>query len=156
MRIAELTTQTDRALTDADRDTSSARTRGELAASARLTRVRSFRNLLIGGILTLFALAICSPSVSLSSRVAAALLPAGGQDEVRLLAAGGARGAPAAADIDDLVAQAAKPRDVLVIEIVGLVAATLAGAIALRGMRGTSTPYAVLVAPSSSSCRPAH
>ena len=53
---------------------------------------------------------------------------------------------PATADIDDLVAQAAKPRDVLVIEIVGLVAATLAGAIALRGMRGTSTPYAVPVA----------
>jgi hypothetical protein len=53
---------------------------------------------------------------------------------------------PTGAKVDDLVAKTADPYDVLVIELVGLVAATLAGAIALRGMRGTSTPYAVPVA----------
>jgi hypothetical protein len=53
---------------------------------------------------------------------------------------------PATADIDRLVSTTATGADVFIVEIVGLVAATLAGAIALRRMRGTSTPYGVPVA----------
>ena len=148
MRIAELTTQTDRALTDADRDTLvGAHHAANSQRRRELTRLRSFRNLLIGGILTLFALAILLAVLSARHPewLPLCFLP---EDKMKFVCPLQEVHVahPAAADIDDLVAQAAKPRDVLVIEIVGLVAATLAGAIALRGMRGTSTPYAVPVA----------
>jgi hypothetical protein len=148
MRIAELTTQTDRALTDADRDTLvGAHHAANSQRRRELTRLRSFRNLLFGGILTLFALAILLAILSARHPewLPLCFLP---EDKMKFVCPLQEVHVahPAAADIDDLVAQTAKPRDVLVIEIVGLVAATLAGAIALRGMRGTSTPYAVPVA----------
>jgi hypothetical protein len=46
-------------------------------------------------------------------------------------------------DFDDGVKATVQPADVLVVEIVGLLAAAVAGAAALHNMRGTSTPYKV-------------
>ena len=46
-------------------------------------------------------------------------------------------------DFDDGVKATVHPADVLVVEIVGLLAAAVAGAAALHTMRGTSTPYKV-------------
>jgi hypothetical protein len=65
-------------------------------------------------------------------------------------AAGGAAGVSAAAtgtrDLDRTMAKTVSPWDIGLIEIVGLVAAAVASAFALRGIRGTSTPYSLPVA----------
>jgi hypothetical protein len=148
LRIAELTTQTDQALTDADRDTLvGAHHAANSQRRRELTRLRSFRNLLFGAIVTLFALAILLAILSAAHPewLPLCFLP---EDKMKFVCPLQEVHVahPATADIDVLVGQTAKPRDVLVIELVGLVAATLAGAVALRGMRGTSTPYAVPVA----------
>jgi hypothetical protein len=47
---------------------------------------------------------------------------------------------------DRLARKTADPVDVLLVEAIGLIAAALASAAALRGMRGTSTPYGVPLA----------
>jgi hypothetical protein len=52
----------------------------------------------------------------------------------------------AALDIDKTTAETVSPWDLWLVEIIGLVAAGVASAFALRGMRGTSTPYGLPVA----------
>ena len=65
---------------------------------------------------------------------------------------GGAPGQPAAPDAEvqedvDIITRATvSPWDIFLIEIVGLLAAAVAAAAALRSIRGTSTPYSVPVA----------
>ena len=54
--------------------------------------------------------------------------------------------AVAVADIDTYVAQAVTPSDMALIEIIGMIAAVVAGIVALRNVRGTSTPYSLAVA----------
>jgi len=49
-------------------------------------------------------------------------------------------------DIDTEIAATASHWDLVLVELVGLVAAAVAGAFALRGVRGTSTPYSLPVA----------
>jgi hypothetical protein len=49
-------------------------------------------------------------------------------------------------DIDDAIAMTVNSWDILLIELIGLVAAAVASAFALRGIRGTSTPYSLPVA----------
>ncbi|MFD5899583.1 MULTISPECIES: hypothetical protein [unclassified Streptomyces] len=60
--------------------------------------------------------------------------------------ADGGGGPEAPGDVDDLYATVASRWDYLVVEFVGLVAATVAAATSLRRIRGTSTPYNVPVA----------
>jgi hypothetical protein len=112
-----------------------------------LVRLRSFRNLIAGATLTLLALAIMVAILGAFYRewLPLCFLPEDENkfvcplEEIRVAE-------PGTADTDDLVDETATSSDILVIEIVGLVAATLAGAVALRRMRGTSTPYGVPVA----------
>jgi hypothetical protein len=146
-RISELT-RPGQKLAEADRDTLIAALHAANSHRRReLTRLRSFRNLIAGGALTLFALAII---IALLARkhpewMPLCFLP---EDKKKFVCPLHELPVPKPADakIDDLVAKTANPYDMLVIELVGLVAATLAGALALRSMRGTSTPYAVPVA----------
>ena len=49
-------------------------------------------------------------------------------------------------DIDEAIAATVSPWDLWLIELIGLVAAAVASAFALRGIRGTSTPYSLPVA----------
>jgi hypothetical protein len=49
-------------------------------------------------------------------------------------------------DIDDVIAQAVHGFDIALIEIIGMIAAVVAGIVALRNVRGTSTPYSLAVA----------
>jgi hypothetical protein len=111
-----------------------------------LLRLRSFRNLLVGAFLTLLVLAITLAVLGNlhPNWFPMCFLP---EDKHRfvcpLVEVPVAN--PATAKTDALVAQAARGADVLLVEIVGLIAATLAGALALRRMRGTSTPYGVPV-----------
>ena len=52
-----------------------------------------------------------------------------------------ANGIPAAGDIDDVVSSSAQPGDILLVEFVGLLAAAVSGAAALRRVKGTTTPF---------------
>jgi hypothetical protein len=49
-------------------------------------------------------------------------------------------------DIDAEIQQTVSPRDVLLVEFVGLLAASIAAALAIRNLRGTSDPYGIPVA----------
>lgn len=49
-------------------------------------------------------------------------------------------------DVDEVVTQAARAGDVLLIEFVGLVAAALSGSASLRRLKGTTTPFGLPVA----------
>jgi hypothetical protein len=148
MRVDELTKHPRPALPDADRDALVAAFHAANSQRRReLTRLRGFRNLLGAATFILAALAVVL--AILGSRhpdwLPLCFLP---EDKMKFVCplqeVHVAK--PAGADIDVLVSQTARSHDILVIELVGLVAATLAGAVALRGMRGTSTPYAVPVA----------
>jgi hypothetical protein len=59
------------------------------------------------------------------------------------------QGQPSAAeqrDIDDVTRETTSPWDIFIVELVGLIAASVATAAALRNIRGTSTPYSLPVA----------
>jgi hypothetical protein len=146
-RIDEIT-RPGRELTEVDRDTLVAAHHAANSHRRReLIRLRSFRNLIGGGAVTLLGLAVVIAVVSHRHPgwLPLCFLP---EDKKRFVCPLHEFPVPnpTGAKVDDLVARTADPYDALVIELVGLVAATLAGAIALRGMRGTSTPYAVPVA----------
>lgn len=113
-----------------------------------LIRLRSFRNLVVGATALLFGFAIAVAILGLlhSNWLPVCFLPEDKKKFVCPLAETAIQGDPTKQDIDTLVSDTARPQDVLIVELVGLVAATLAGAVAIRGMRGTSTPYAVPVA----------
>ncbi|MBM7805155.1 hypothetical protein JOD57_000992 [Geodermatophilus bullaregiensis] len=49
-------------------------------------------------------------------------------------------------DVDDVIEETARPWDVPLIEGIGMVAAGVTGAVSLRRLRGSSTPFAVSVA----------
>ena len=51
-----------------------------------------------------------------------------------------------ARDIDDVVAETAKPEDLMVVELVGLTAAAVAAAAAIRNIKGSSERYGLPVA----------
>jgi hypothetical protein len=53
---------------------------------------------------------------------------------------------PADPDVDDVVKATAGRADLLVVELVGLTAAAVAAATALRSIRGSSEPYGLPVA----------
>jgi hypothetical protein len=112
-----------------------------------LLRLRSFRNLLAGATVTLLALAV---GVAVLAEIHPNWFPVCffPGDQHKFVCPLGETSVPnaAAADVDDLTLRTATGADVLLVEILGLIAATLAGALALRRMRGTSTPYGVPVA----------
>jgi hypothetical protein len=146
-RIADITLPGHK-LTEADRDTLvSAFHAANSNRRRELTRLRSFRNLIWGGTVTLFVLAVLLAILGARhpNWMPLCFLP---EDKRKFVCPLNETpvAKPSSADIDALVEGTTTAQDIIVIELVGLVAATLAGAIALRSMRGTSTPYAVPVA----------
>lgn len=127
------------------------------------TRVRSFRNMLY-----LCALALIVAAVGLAvlgfARPDLATLCFEPSDQVvcptklaavppAVTGGGGLPGQPAVnqspeqeAKQDAIARETADPFDLLLIEVIGLIAAAVAAAIALRDMRGTSAPYGVPLA----------
>jgi hypothetical protein len=61
-------------------------------------------------------------------------------------AGGGTEERPPLLDIDDVIEWTAKPWDLIVVELVGLTAAAIAAAAAIRGIRGSSERYGLPVA----------
>jgi hypothetical protein len=142
-------------LTDAERATVvSAVGTASAAARREHSRLRSFRNIVImttvamlvlaGGLAVMGArqpawIPLCFAPQGLESVVcptATAPLP----DDA-------ATGAPASgSDAASTIAATAQPHDIALVMLVGLAAAAVTGAAALRHVRGTSTPFAVPVA----------
>ncbi len=120
------------------------------------SRVRSFRNMLLacGLVLTLAAAGLAVLGWTRPDLAMLCFQPSGQAvcpTQVVATQAGDAAvtGQPAVLTPQEVQARdkatrdAASPLDVLFVEIVGLVAATLAAAAALRRLQGTSTPYGV-------------
>ena len=123
------------------------------------TRVRSFRNMLL---ICALMLTVAAAGLALLGALRPDLTPLCFQPDGRVVcptqmtAVAGdvpVTGQPAAgetpaaqAKLDEMARRIAAPVDVLLIEIMGLIGAALAGAAALRGMRGTSIPYGVPLA----------
>jgi hypothetical protein len=147
-------------LTDLERDEILGAVRAaSLEARREIRRVRSFRNVLLVSALILAVgvagvtiMAVLSPD-----KIAVCFVP---DNEIVVCPTDSAEvpsqdqptaGAetPSAAqqvNIDELVRDTARSWDVPLVEIIGLLAAGLAGAFALRGIQGTSTPYSLPVA----------
>ena len=148
------------ALTDLERDEVLGSVRAaSLEARREIRRVRSFRNVLLVSalMLTLGVAGITTVGVLSPGRVAVCFSP----DNSKIVCPTASKAVPSQeqpaardespspqqeVDIDELVRSTASSWDIPVVEIVGLLAAALAGALALRGIEGTSTPYSLPVA----------
>jgi hypothetical protein len=145
------------ALTGEDRNIIIATVRGAGSEARREgARVRSFRNVLLvtAGLMTLVALGL-----ALLGIVRPETLPVCFRPEDKVVcptqevdvpgqqAPAGTAATPAGSDrIAEAESNAVSSWDIPIIEGVGLIAAAIAGAAALRGTRGTSTPYSIPVA----------
>jgi hypothetical protein len=125
-------------------------------ARKKQTRVRSFRNMLFGAALVLSIAAILLALVGFADP---RLLPICYTPSGQVVCAtdmdvvdenGTATGQPAASEStrqqatqDDKARDLANKPDILLVEGVGLIAAAVAAAAALRGLKGTSNPYGV-------------
>jgi hypothetical protein len=128
------------------------------AALRERIRLRSFRNIVVGTALVMTLLALVMALLGLADRSliplcfapqesgsAVVVCPTAQSDRFTPSQSGGAPrdGAPVL-DIDNVVAGTAKPGDLLIVELVGLAAAAIAGAAAIRRIRGP---------PSGTACR---
>jgi hypothetical protein len=147
-------------LTDLETDEVLGSTRAaSLEARREIRRVRSFRNVLLvtALILALGVAGVTTMGVLSPQRIAVCFAP----DNVLIVCPTASKEVPKAdqptggsetgstqqqVKVEDLVRDTAGPWDIPVVEIVGLLAAALAGAYALRGIQGTSTPYSLPVA----------
>jgi hypothetical protein len=125
-----------------------------------LLRVRSFRNVMFGAAALLVPLAVAL-AIFGASRPDAIPLCFNPQELQKVVcpteevhippaareqAAGGATGEQSGPDIDPFIDEAAQPGDTLLVEVIGLIAAIVASVVALRNVKGTSTPYSLSVA----------
>ena len=130
-----------------------------LEARAEIRRVRSFRNVLLVSalFLTIGVAGVTTMGVLSPGRMALCFVP----DNEIVVCPTSSMAVPERSqprqgeetpsvqqqvDIDHLVRETASSWDIPLIEIVGLLAAALAGAFALRQIQGTSTPYSLPVA----------
>ena len=127
--------------------------RGAIVAAAReanaearreVTRVRSFRNVLLA---TAAMLAVAAIGIGALGIVDPDAMPLCFHPDDKVVCATEENPVPRnLPDIDAAVAQTASPWDIPLVELVGLIAAAVAAAVALRGIRGTTTPYGLPVA----------
>jgi hypothetical protein len=145
-----------RALPDEERGRIVSAVRGASSAALReQLRVRSFRNVLLATalLMTLLAAGIAILGLLSPTTVPLCFEPErSGQTVVvcptaqSALLTTGEEAGPAAPDVDDAVKQTAGPWDLLTVELVGLTAAAVAAATAIRGIRGSSEPHNLPVA----------
>jgi hypothetical protein len=138
-------TAEDRELTDPER---SAVVAGYHAANSQrrreILRLRSFRNVALFAALGLLAVAI---GLGVLGSLRPHLIPMCFSPDHQVVCPIHQTSWPAAKNQTDEAIQAtASGWDIWIIETIGLVAAALASAFALRGIRGTSTPYSLPVA----------
>ena len=146
--MAAITAQERNAIVSSVRAASKAALREQL-------RVRSFRNVLLvtSLVMTLLAVGVAVLGMFNPSAIPLCFQPErSGQTVVvcptqqSALLETGQESGPAVPDVDDVVKRTAGPADLLVVELIGLTAAAVAAATALRGIRGSSEPYGLPVA----------
>jgi hypothetical protein len=103
--------------------------------------VRSFRNVLL---VTALMLALAAVGVALLGILEPSALPLCFEPANNVVCA--TKEHPVSGDIDQSIAEAAGNWDLALVELVGLIAAAVAAAVALRNIRGTTTPYGLPVA----------
>jgi hypothetical protein len=147
-------------LRDADREAIIAAFRAAtIEARREVTRVRSFRNILLVGalVLTLGAAGLVAIAVIECEALPlcftpgdTVVCPSGSAivdlSKVDMTASDAQQAAQRASAIDQAMRQATSSWDVPIVELIGLIAAAVATAAALRGLRGTSTPYSLPIA----------
>jgi hypothetical protein len=127
-----------------------------LEARRSIRRVRSFRNVLL---VSALILSLCVAGITLLGVLAPEKIPLcftpETVDSVNVVcptgtlsveASGSSTVMPSQQELDENMRDTANAWDMPLIEIVGLLSAALAGALALRSIRGTSTPYSLPVA----------
>jgi hypothetical protein len=141
-----------------DRDAIVTAVRGASSAGRReVTRVRSFRNVLYVAAVMLTAAAALLALIGRSDPNAMPICFAPdtkivcptAENPLPPSATPASEGQPTAAqqrDIDDVTRETTSPLDIFLVELVGLIAASVAAAAALRNIKGTSTPYSLPVA----------
>jgi hypothetical protein len=119
------------------------------AALREHQQVRSFGNVLA---LTTFAMAVLAVTIGLFGWLRPEAMPLCFQpavDATTLVvcptAEADAGPDPAPAQVDGIMRDEADPVDLTLVELIGLTAAALAAAFSLRGVRGSSVPYSLLV-----------
>jgi hypothetical protein len=144
------------ALVESERPRIVSAVRGAASAALReQNRIRSFRNVLVActvgmaavalglgflGVLKDTALPVCfAPEQAGQIKVVCPIQQSGPQ----LLP--GQDGAPPG-DIDDLVDKTVRPGDIFLVELIGMTAAAVSAAGAVRNIRGSSEPYGVPIA----------
>lgn len=130
------------------------------AALRELIRLRSFRNVVVVTtvLMTVLALGVALTGLLQRSLIplcfapeesgtALVVCPTAQSDRFTPSQDGGTAqsGAPVR-DIDDVVAETTRPEDLLIVELVGLTAAAIATAAAIRRIKGTSERYGIPVA----------
>jgi hypothetical protein len=143
-------------LDEADRSTVIAAYRAASSEAAREhARVRSFRNVLT---ITSLVLAVLAAGVAVLGALDPKAVPLcfGPEAEGKIvvvcpteqseIALPATRQGASSPDVDDVVRRTAESRDLFTVEVVGLLAASVAAAAGLRGIRGTSTPFGLPVA----------
>jgi hypothetical protein len=124
--------------------------RGAVIAAAReanaearreVTRVRSFRNVLL---VTFVILTVAAIGVAVLGVAQPTAVPLCFQPDAKVVCPTGE--SPAGDDVDEVIADTVSPWDLALVELIGLLAAAVAAAFALRGIRGTTTPYGLPVA----------
>jgi hypothetical protein len=112
-------------------------------ARRKVARVRSFRNVLLftSGALLLGAIAIAVMGVLDPTAVPLCFTP-----ENQVVCPTQESAAPANADVDGVVANTVTTGDLALIELIGMIAAGVAAAAALRKIKGTSTPFSLPIA----------
>ena len=106
-------------------------------------RVRSFRNVLY---LAAALMTIVLAGVTILAVAKPDVVPLCFTPENKVVCPTGETAVPAGQPADPVVRAEADSWDILTVEILGLIAAAVAAAIALRNIRGTTTPYSLPVA----------
>lgn len=110
---------------------------------SKMARIRSFRNVLLvtSALLTVFAIAIAVVGMLEPSALPVCFTPEG-----QVVCATAQTPFASGDDLDVALAATVSSWDLLLIELIGVVAAAIAAAAALRKIRGTSTPYSLPIA----------
>jgi hypothetical protein len=139
-------------LSETERESLIAAVRAASSAAAReQQRVRSFSRIIWAASGLMFAIAVLVAIVGFRAPEFLALCFQPQQDEVLVCPT---RESPLPVDgngndlrdVDEVVAETVRPSDVPLVEFIGMVAAGVTGAVALRRLRGSSTPFAIPVA----------
>ena len=112
-------------------------------ARKKVARVRSFRNVLLvtAGFMLLGALAVAGLGMVDQTAVPLCFTP-----DTRVVCATQQSPIPKSADVDAVISSTSTPYDLALIELVGMLAAAVAAAAALRKIKGTSTPFSLPIA----------